>query len=66
MSEQTAPRTPTGALALGAERAARRERVAAIDLETKAVPTLVGWIRERLEAHKPMDAWVPALRPAVR
>ena len=64
MSEQTAPRTPTGALALGA---ARRERVAAIDLETKAVPTLVGWIRERLrEAHKPMDAWVPALRPAVR
>ena len=40
------------------------ERVAAVDLDGAAVPTLVGWIDERLEAGKPMEAWVRALRAA--
>ena len=37
------------------------ERVGAIDLDAEAVPALVGWIHERLEAGKPIDAWVRAL-----
>ena len=39
-------------------------RVAGIDLDTQAVPKLVSWISERLEANNAMDAWVRALRPA--
>ena len=37
------------------------EKVAAIDLDTEAVPTLVRWIRERMQADKPLDRWVQAL-----
>ena len=40
------------------------KRVAAVDLDEAAVPTLIGWIDERLEAGKPTDAWVRALRAA--
>ena len=40
------------------------ESVAAHDLEEEAVPTLVGWIRERPRAHHPLDAWMRALRAA--
>ena len=40
------------------------KKVAAIDLEAEAVPTLVGWIRDQIQMGKPMDAWVRALRPA--
>ena len=40
------------------------ERVARVDLDHGAVPTLVHWIRERLEAGEPMEAWMRALRRA--
>ena len=38
------------------------ETVAAVDLDASAVPTLVGWICDRVEAGEPMDVWVRALR----
>ena len=38
------------------------ERVARVDLDAEAVPTLVRWIRERLEAGEPTEAWMRALR----
>ena len=40
------------------------EQVAAVDLDAAAVPTLMRWIEERLEAGRPMEAWVRALRAA--
>ena len=40
------------------------EQVAAVDLDAAAVPTLMRWIEERLEAGKPMEEWVRALRSA--
>ena len=40
------------------------ERVARVDLDTEAVPTLVRWVRERLEAGEPTEAWMRALRQA--
>ena len=40
------------------------ERVARVDLDPVAVPTLTRWIRERLEAGEPMEAWMRALRRA--
>ena len=40
------------------------EKVARVALDAEAVPTLVGWIRERVQAEKPMDAWVRALGAA--
>ena len=40
------------------------ETVAAVDLDASAVPTLVGWICDRVEAGEPMDVWVRALRGA--
>ena len=39
------------------------EDVARVDLDPEAVPALVGWIRERVETGKSVDAWVRALRP---
>ena len=42
------------------------ESVAAVDLDAEAVPTLVGWVNESLEAGEAMDAWVRALRPACK
>ena len=39
------------------------EKVARVDLDTEAVPTLVRWIRERVQAGEPVDAWVRALGP---
>ena len=41
-------------------------KVAAVDLDAEAVPTLVRWIRDGMQADKPMDAWVRALGPACR
>ena len=40
------------------------ESVAAVDLDAEAVPTLLGWIRDRLDEDEPMEAWVRALRGA--
>ena len=40
------------------------ENVAAVDLEAEAVPKLVVWINESLDAGDGMAAWVRALRPA--
>ena len=40
------------------------EKVARVDLDAEAVPTLVGWIRESAQAGEPMDAWVRALGAA--
>ena len=40
------------------------ERVAAVDLDSAAVPTLVAWINERLDAGEVPAAWVRALRRA--
>ena len=40
------------------------EKVAAVDLDAEAVPALVRWIQEKVQAGEPMDAWVRALRPA--
>ena len=42
------------------------EKVARVDLDAEAVPTLVGWIRERVETQEPLDAWVRALGPACK
>ena len=42
------------------------EKVARVDLDAEAVPTLVGWIRERVETEEPLDAWVRALGPACK
>ena len=42
------------------------ESVAAVDLDAEAVPTLVTWINESLDAGEAMDAWVRALRPACK
>ena len=42
------------------------EKVARVDLDAEAVPTLVGWIRERVQAGEPMDAWVRALGAACK
>ena len=42
------------------------EKVARVDLDAEAVPTLVGWIRERVLSAEPMDAWVRALGPACK
>ena len=40
------------------------ERVARVDLEAEAVPTLVEWLRERLKAGNPSPEWTDALRAA--
>ena len=40
------------------------ENVARVDLDTEAVPALVGWIRDRLRGGEPMEPWVRALRAA--
>ena len=40
------------------------ENVAAVDHEAEAVPTLVVWINESLNAGDGMAVWVRALRPA--
>ena len=40
------------------------ERVAAVDLEAEAVPTLVNWIRDRLQSGESMDRWLRALSSA--
>ena len=40
------------------------ERVARVDLDEDAVPTLMGWIRHRLSTGEPLAAWVRALGPA--
>ena len=40
------------------------ESVAAVDLDAEAVPTLLGWIRDRLDGDEPMEAWMRALRTA--
>ena len=40
------------------------ESVAAVDLDAEAVPTLLGWIRDRLDGDEPMEAWMRALRAA--
>ena len=42
------------------------EQVAAADLDAEVVPTLMSWIRDRIEANKPMDGWERALRRAYR
>ena len=39
------------------------EKVARVDLDAEAVPTLVRWIRARVQAGEPVDAWVRALGP---
>ena len=39
------------------------QNVAAVDLEAEAVPTLVVWINESLDAGEGLDARVRALRP---
>ena len=38
--------------------------VAAVDLEAEAAPRLAVWFRDRLQAGKPVETWVQALRPA--
>ena len=40
------------------------ESVAAVDLDAEAVPTLLGWIRDRHDGDEAMDAWVRVLRTA--
>ena len=40
------------------------EHVARVDLDAEAVPKLIGWIRESLEAGESMNTWVRAMRPA--
>lgn len=40
------------------------ERVARVDLDHEAAPSLAGWNRERHEAGEPMEAWVRTLRRA--
>ena len=42
------------------------EKVARVDLDAEAVPTLVRWIQDTMQAGEPMDAWVRALGPACR
>ena len=42
------------------------ENVARVDLDAEAVPTVVRWIRERVEAGEPVDAWVRAINPRYR
>ena len=42
------------------------ENVARVDLDAEAVPMLVGWIRERIQAGEPVDAWVRALKHGFR
>ena len=38
--------------------------IAAIDLDAAAVPTIMTWIRERLQSQTPVGSWVKALRGA--
>lgn len=40
----------------------REEHVERVDLDHEAVPTLTRWFRERLEAGKPTEVWIHALR----
>ena len=42
------------------------ENVARVDLDAEAVPTLVHWVRERVQAGEPVDAWVRALKHGFR
>ena len=42
------------------------EKVAGVDLDAEAMPTLVRWIHERVQADEPMGAWVRALAPACK
>ena len=39
------------------------EKVAAADLDAAAVPSLIAWLKARLAADTPIDAWIETLRP---
>lgn len=46
-------------------RASYLEQVAAIDLDAEAVPELVAWITERIDAGEAVDGWTKTLRQAM-